>query len=290
MRHTVTAYTPENTCLRFCFIAVLILSSSIISSTAFAQDNGERDTLRFDTGEVWQIESAGDSVFGIDLWAWTDSPIIGNVKCTFRISTSTGGGTGHDDSMIVVDTFIVDEDRNPSVEEFIRFVLDADYDPSAVSHDINGFGSNLFCYYQPLLVQDSAVRIGQLRIRARNLANLPAEFSIHIDTTAEYWNQTNYFMPNPGVLFFPVLSPAYVEVSNGQAQADAICGDMNESGFVDIDDTMYLVHYIFGGGPAPPSEATANVNCVESVDVDDVIYLANYMFGGGPEPCSDCQP
>lgn len=289
MRHTDSAYTPEITCLRVYVIAALLLTSGIVS-TAFAQDIGERDSLRFDTNEVWQIESAGDTVFGIDLWAWTDAPNIGNVKCTYRISTSTGGGMGHDDSLIVVDTFIVDEDRSPSVEEFKRFVLDADYDPSAESHEINGFGSNLFCFVGPFLVQDSLVRVGQLRIKARNLEDLPAEFSIQIDTTTEYWQQTNYFAPNPGMPFTPVLSPKYIEVSNSQAQADAICGDVNESGFVDIDDTMYLVYYIFGGGPAPPSEATANVNCVESVDIDDVIYLANYMFGGGPEPCANCAP
>jgi hypothetical protein len=29
------------------------------------------------------------------------------------------------------------------------------------------------------------------------------------------------------------------------------CGNANGSGDVDIDDIVYLINYIFGGGPAP---------------------------------------
>jgi hypothetical protein len=65
------------------------------------------------------------------------------------------------------------------------------------------------------------------------------------------------------------------------------CGDADESGGVDIDDVMFIINYIFGGGPAP-DPIVGNVNCLEAVDIDDIMYLINYIFGGGPVPCADC--
>ncbi len=66
------------------------------------------------------------------------------------------------------------------------------------------------------------------------------------------------------------------------------CGDVNESGDVDIDDAVFLVTYIFAGGPAPDPMAAGDVNCSDNIDIDDIVYLINYIFAGGPEPCAAC--
>jgi len=73
-----------------------------------------------------------------------------------------------------------------------------------------------------------------------------------------------------------------------------VAGDANGSGGVDIDDVVYLIGYIFSGGP-PPVEANccgdANGSC--GVDIDDVVYLIGYIFSGGPAPldaCGTCPP
>jgi hypothetical protein len=58
-------------------------------------------------------------------------------------------------------------------------------------------------------------------------------------------------------------------------------GDCNCSGDVDIDDVVYLIAYIFSGGPEPH----ANPDCQGEVDIDDVVYLICYIFSRGPEPC-----
>jgi hypothetical protein len=63
------------------------------------------------------------------------------------------------------------------------------------------------------------------------------------------------------------------------------CGDINLSGDVDIDDIMYLVHWIFGGGPAPSLMSVCDVNCSGDVDIDDIIYMIHYIFSGGPNLC-----
>ena len=62
-------------------------------------------------------------------------------------------------------------------------------------------------------------------------------------------------------------------------------GDVDDSGEIDIDDVVYLIEYIFGGGPAPDPIEKGDVDCSGGVDIDDVVYLINYIFGGGPPPC-----
>jgi hypothetical protein len=67
-------------------------------------------------------------------------------------------------------------------------------------------------------------------------------------------------------------------------------GDVDMSSSVDIDDVVYLINYIFGGGPAPEpvSYSTGDANCSGDVDIDDVVYLINYIFGNGPSPFGGC--
>ena len=75
---------------------------------------------------------------------------------------------------------------------------------------------------------------------------------------------------------------------------DAEIGNANGSTAyppIDIDDVVYLIAYMFSGGPAPtpyPSASgDANCSCTEpAVDIDDIVYLIEYMFSGGPAPCS----
>ncbi len=63
-------------------------------------------------------------------------------------------------------------------------------------------------------------------------------------------------------------------------------GDVNRSGSVTITDVVYLVNYLFKGGPPPYLMYRGDANCDQSVTVGDVVYLVNYLFKGGPVPCS----
>ncbi len=63
------------------------------------------------------------------------------------------------------------------------------------------------------------------------------------------------------------------------------CGDANADGSVDIFDAVYLIAYIFSGGPAPSPLAAGDANSDGSVDISDVVYLIAYIFSGGPAPC-----
>jgi hypothetical protein len=88
-------------------------------------------------------------------------------------------------------------------------------------------------------------------------------------TVRDSWNQDFAFS----------TTGATIEIMDYQ------CGNVNASIDVDIDDVVYLISYIFTGGPAPVPYISGDVNCSGYVDIDDVVYLINYIFGGGPAPC-----
>jgi hypothetical protein len=58
-------------------------------------------------------------------------------------------------------------------------------------------------------------------------------------------------------------------------------GDANLDGKVTVSDVVFLVNYLFKGGPEPWL-AYSDANGDEKVTVSDVVYLVNYLFKGGP--------
>jgi hypothetical protein len=73
---------------------------------------------------------------------------------------------------------------------------------------------------------------------------------------------------------------------------DFVCdcspGDANGDGSVNVGDAVYLISYIFKGGPAPTPYARcsgdANGDC--QCNVGDAVYIIGYVFKGGPPPVS----
>lgn len=66
------------------------------------------------------------------------------------------------------------------------------------------------------------------------------------------------------------------------------CGDVDESEAVDIDDVVFLVNFIFAGGPSPEPLEAGDADCSGDVDIDDVVFIIAYIFSGGLEPCAHC--
>jgi len=64
----------------------------------------------------------------------------------------------------------------------------------------------------------------------------------------------------------------------------AMYGDANADKNLTVSDAIYLINYLFKGGPAPVIYETGDCNCDTQVNVSDVIYLINYLFKGGPPP------
>jgi hypothetical protein len=61
-------------------------------------------------------------------------------------------------------------------------------------------------------------------------------------------------------------------------------GDANGDYNINVSDVVYVINYLFKGGPAPVPLTVADLNCDEGISVSDVIYLINYLFKGGPPP------
>ncbi|MEE9441809.1 MAG: dockerin type I repeat-containing protein [candidate division Zixibacteria bacterium] len=76
-------------------------------------------------------------------------------------------------------------------------------------------------------------------------------------------------------------------------------GDPNLDGQSNVGDAVYLINFVFKGGPGPEiychsgayGNGDANGDC--SVNVGDAVYIINHVFKGGPVPwCnnSECSP
>jgi len=53
----------------------------------------------------------------------------------------------------------------------------------------------------------------------------------------------------------------------------------------DVSDVVYLINYLYRGGPPPPHPISADINGPDRlIDIEDVLYLINYLYKYGPEP------
>lgn len=66
-----------------------------------------------------------------------------------------------------------------------------------------------------------------------------------------------------------------------------VCGDVNETGNVDIADIVYLVSFLFKHGPEPDPLYCGNTNGDGNVNIADIVYLVAFIFKHGPMP--NCQ-
>ncbi len=67
-----------------------------------------------------------------------------------------------------------------------------------------------------------------------------------------------------------------------------LCGDADGSTAVSIGDAVFIINYIFAGGPAPNPLASGDADCSGAVSISDAVYLINFIFAGGPAPCAAC--
>jgi hypothetical protein len=59
-------------------------------------------------------------------------------------------------------------------------------------------------------------------------------------------------------------------------------GDANEDSRVDLSDPVFLLNYLFLGGPELECLRSGDVNEDGNVDLSDPVYILNYLFLGGP--------
>lgn len=114
-------------------------------------------------------------------------------------------------------------------------------------------------------------------------------------TTREVFGSTTFeFCPELVGVSFEAIDGAVVVMGGTfyhlcYPRAGACClirGDINHDGTgPDVSDLVYLVTFMFSGGPQPPCLQEADINGNGTgPDVSDLVYLVTFMFSGGPEP------
>jgi len=75
-------------------------------------------------------------------------------------------------------------------------------------------------------------------------------------------------------------------IDRTQPCGDNLCGDANGDGTHNVADVIYIVNFVFKGGPPPTPYAKysgdANGDC--AVNVADAMGIISYIFKGGPQP------
>ncbi len=69
---------------------------------------------------------------------------------------------------------------------------------------------------------------------------------------------------------------------------EGVCGDVTADRIIDLGDVVYVLGYLYKGGPPPEPACLGDVNCDGIVDLGDVVYLITYLYKGGPLPCPEC--
>ncbi len=65
-------------------------------------------------------------------------------------------------------------------------------------------------------------------------------------------------------------------------------GDANLDGGVNIGDAVFILNWVFMGGPAPECSNAADVNNDCVLNIGDVVALITHIFKGGPPPICGC--
>jgi hypothetical protein len=116
---------------------------------------------------------------------------------------------------------------------------------------------------------------------------------------ADFYGGDGVFLWTPTYTQRGTYPNIHFEVSDGQGGVDSEDitieilnypqGDVTDDGIVNVADVVYLVTYLFLGGP-PPDTMVGNVNCDLVVNVADVVYLVTYLFQNGPAACAPPSP
>jgi len=64
-----------------------------------------------------------------------------------------------------------------------------------------------------------------------------------------------------------------------------MCGDANGDETINVADAVYMISYVFSGGPAPEPLEAGDANCDGTENIADAVYIVAHIFGGGPPPC-----
>jgi len=218
--------------------------------------SGHTDTLGIDT-YYWKVrayDNWGAETWSTETWSFDVHPLSDTL---WIVAYSP------------VDLIVTDPVGDSIGLEF-NTILDATYDTTV---DVNEDGDN-----------DDEVTIphplvGEYLIRVIAEPNAEPEDSysvgIRIDGSMEILMAENAPVPPPGgsdIISYGCLP--YLR------------GDLDQDNETTLGDVLFLVSYLYKGGPAPDPIELGDVNRNDLVDLGDLLYLIAYLYKGGSPPCS----
>lgn len=118
----------------------------------------------------------------------------------------------------------------------------------------------------------------------------------HCDTwnatfdTCYFWSEVEYGPDDSFSCCDTILSGRldsdYVAIYDGTLTvlAGGNCGDIDNDGGINLLDVVYLINYLYKGGPPPPYLNSADCDGNGDTNILDGVYLINYLYKGGPPP------
>ncbi|HEQ98012.1 MAG TPA: hypothetical protein ENO22_01580 [candidate division Zixibacteria bacterium] len=92
------------------------------------------------------------------------------------------------------------------------------------------------------------------------------------------------------ILLLSLVIVLIMPLESARADCQGICGDTNADGSVNLSDAIWLINYIFVGGPPPqPVLACGDANTDGVAAMQDVVWIINFVFVSGAQP-GDCSP
>jgi hypothetical protein len=173
----------------------------------------------------------------------------------------------------------------------------------ALNQGTTGAPYNLGSNY--IRVDNDSAYVGILTFRVDTCFTAAWALSyVTVDTMGVYETESVYVPPNGRSTVFVGLiqhyqSVVFIPYLKGSGYGGPFgywysllwrpIGDADASLNIDIDDIIFTINFIFGGGPASNPVEAMDANCSGWVDIDDVVYLIMYVFAGGPAPCGEGQ-
>ena len=249
-------------------------------------------------------------VFHKDLDLAPDSLIP--IDSATALDSAVAHALGYDGVTLVAGNYPVDYSTNPFGEATINAIFETHVSGGPIFWHRHAHQGGLYCVFPGCccwrsLATDYATP-EQLAAGYGNIdVDIPAPNKLHfvfrmdmelspdslipIDTAVDLGSDVAHSLGWSGIVLVEGNYPVDFSTNQyGEATIDAIfqtflSGDGNGDGSVDISDAVYLIAYIFAGGPAPNPLGSGDANCDLAVDISDAVYLIQYIFGGGPAPC-----
>lgn len=139
------------------------------------------------------------------------------------------------------------------------------------------------------LVNGGYYRLGVVTIKVPWLTECCNEIDFTYTTAGPY--MTGVFEPPNSPCRYPMLIDGAMDAWEPQITSggmSCMCGDADNNGLFSISDPVYMMSYIFAGGPAPATPCLGDANGDCKLNISDAVLVVGYIFAGGAAPLCPC--